>query len=568
MINEQQLGMALSLSSRGAPGWCPAAEPDRHCNDWEDSDEESPIVFTTSESRCEQLYHRGLEMQCRNDLEGALSCFLKCLEGMQSCEYFAKLPQTLHQLSVVYSSLECSEKAREYARAEKLFYQVVVTESPKPASGHRSGEGGGARSKGKRKLFSKKPKPATNDVCNPADYFPVLAKRAEAFHRLSRTFAQEGKFDIALDHCSKAATIRECIYGQHHYLTLASLDLYKLLYREASIHMNAQSEINASAAVVRGDLSSSGNGGTQVMQSDQCGGAQIDLSATPGVCREQASVAEREGHSSEHSTMEIASTLFDSKESSLQPTQGTVYSNNRADTLHSSTRADNVQSDNTLLSTTRGLSLTTTAALTCPEFETNLPESSPTLHCPTSLPLSLPPTSLPPPTPSLSPPLSPTSLPPSLSPPLPLSPVLVSKDQQLSPDPSNQPLPTQTTPTCSHGHESPQANTEECASNSIHETSRQDKMETPSSRPELQTIWGRVQDNARPLKEIKINVVYTGVRNNLNKLSEIKTPLCVNLDPHKGAGEDASQTRCLPMWVLLLPAFLALLGYMLITIVT
>lgn len=456
MINEQ-LGMALSLSSSGVPSCYSEMELDRYSGD--ESDEESPIIFITSESRCEQLYHQGLEMQHRNDLEGALSSFLKCLEGMQKCEYFAKLPQTLHQLSEVYKCLNYTDQAEEYARAEKLFYQAVITESP------RAAREGGAKSKTKRKPFSKKPRTVTSDVCNPAEYFPVLAKKAEEFDRLSRACAEEGKFHLALDHCSKAVTIRECIYGQNHYLTVASTDFYRLL----SIHVgvnDCQSTFNTSAGS-EGDLSPVRpiNETDGSSQSAHCGSTQRALSATS------------QNNGSSQQLPNNCDHLLQSGGSTIQT--GSSYS------------------------------------------EEN---SQGSLHYPRTL--------------------SPAGSFPGV----------------LSDETSAQKV----TPSQAHNDESSQLD-KECGSNAIQETGRQDNVKS-TSRQDL-TIWGRVQEkvaDARPLqeiKEIKINVC-TGVRNNLNKLSELKTPLCVNLDPHKGAGEDVAQTRCLPMWVLLFPAFLALLAYM------
>lgn len=460
--------MALSLSSSGEPSCCGETELDRHMHNEDESDEESPIIFITSESRCEQLYHRGLEMQYRSDLEGALSSFLKCLEGMQKCEYFAKLPQTLHQLCEVYKSLNFTDKAEEYARAEKLFYEVVVTESPRPAGAKE----GGAKSKTRRKPFSKKPKPVTSSVCNPAEYFPVLTKRAEEFDRLSRAYYDEGRFYLALDHCSKAATIRGCIYGQNHPLTRASLDFHRLL----SIHVganNCQSDFNTSTSL-EGDLSSVRPvNGCEIDGSPQsalCGGAQTALSTTStnnGVSHQPRYTVNNSDHllQSKGSTTQIGNTLYTEENSQ------------------------------------RSLRYPRTLSPAGVAEETLLPG-------------------------------------------------VVSGEASKQEETSKQ------------DNESVQLGNKECGINAIQEAGRQDKVGS-TSRQDL-TIWGRVQEkvaDARPLQEIKINV-YTGVRNNLSKLSEIKTPLCVNLGPHIGAGEDVAQTRCLPLWVLLFPAFLALLAYM------
>lgn len=490
MINEQ-LGMALSLSSSGEPSCYGETELEPYYED--ESDGESPIVFTTSESRCEQLYHEGLEMQCRSDLEGALSCFLRCLEGMQQCEYFAKLPQTLHQLSTVYSILNCSDKAEEFAKAEKLFYQSVTTE-PKPAEA-----GGGARGgRTKRRPFSKKPKPATrSEVCNPADYFPTLSRRAEELDSLSRVCAKEGKYDLAKEYCSNAATIRACIFGENHYLTSVSLDLYGILCREAEVEVNAnkcQLETSTSAPAA-GDLptvrSVGGLEEDRITPSAHCGGAQTDTAATSIL----------NGHS--QPLHYPANNLDLSLEVNSPGAQcaGTLYQHYSDSKTVSQTPAKDEESPSSTLSPANG-------------------ERS--LQSPLSQERSLP---------GLTPDAVPVG-----------GEVTVTPTQEASQD-------------C----ESPQT-VQECSDKTIHEIADKQAETGQGSKQDL-TIWGRVQGRVADTQEIRINV-YTGVKNNLNKLSELKTPLCVNLDPHKGAGEDAGQTRCLPMWVLLLPAFLALIGYM------
>lgn len=450
---EGQEGLELTLATCSGCGVSSCySEMELDCYNGYESDEESPIIFTTLESRCEQLYLQGLEFQQGSDLEAALSCFLRCLEGMQKCEYFAKLPQTLHQLAKVCKALDNVERAEDYAKAERLFYEAV-SESPVE-------RGDVAKQKPKRKPFSKKPRSLTSGVCNPADYFPVLTKKADEFDRLARLCAMEGNFECALDHCGNAASIRGCIYGQQHFLTAASLDYYGLLYTQASISKasvgaNCRSNFHTSESDLSRTLCTERNG---TLQSALCVGAQPVLSST----------------SLDNGPSSLAQYTPDKENHLPQPKDSTAQMEGNA--------------------------------------ERNFPQGS----------------------------------------------IAQYSERSVSGALSNEGCRLDATPTQSwqcQSRESDQLGHKECITNGIQDLSRQDSVELDqdSARGKL------LLKNTRPSPEAN---VCTGVRNNLTKLSELKPPLCVNLDPHKGAGEDSAQTRCLPLWVLLLPAFLALVAYM------
>lgn len=170
------------------------------------------ITFKTTETRCEELYDRGMELKSQKELEDALSCFLECLKGMQECQYFAKLPQTLHELADVYRNLERFDEAAEFAKTEKLFYEAVTVDLQ---------DGGASRISNGSKLRD-----------DPAEYGDLLIRKADDFEHLARVSAEEKKFVLAVDYCRKAVKIRQTVFGPEHLITTATLEYLSVLYAE------------------------------------------------------------------------------------------------------------------------------------------------------------------------------------------------------------------------------------------------------------------------------------------------------------------------------------------------
>ena len=410
----------------------------------EESDEEDAFIsFEATESRCERLYQHGLELKLRGNIEQSLSSFLGCMEGMQECQYFARLPQTLHQLAELYNSLECYDKALEYAKAEKLFYEAVLIDSQKTNDG-------GTKTKSKRRPFSKKSKPVASPESNPAEYGNLLIKKAEEFERLAQVCAEEKKFEIALDYCGKATNIRQSVFGPNHQITLASLEYFTLLYAEVGKHNysealheqtkrneNFEEKTNIS---IKGDLS------------------QSDRSLQGAICR---SVQDNSNPDSPQCSLNSESNVLPS---SANPTQSkTIY---------------------------------------CMENSKTSEDRKVEEVCASS------------------------SFPPSHS-------------------------ETSTVPASVIINES-NYHSQECNNNYIEEKSRLDKLRVQDAK-----VAGHC-----PYQEVN---VCTGMKNNLTKLSlELKAPMCVNLDIHNaGSGGSMEHAQCVPLWVLLLPAFLALVAYLL-----
>ena len=393
---------------------------DRYSGD--EDEEDAFISFTTLESKCERLYEQGLEFKHQGDLQESLSFFLKCLEGMQECQYFAKLPQTLHQLSDLYRSLEHLERADDYSKAEKLFYEAITTEPRAVAA------------KEKRRPF-KKSKSISSVAYNPAEYANLLSKKAEVFEKQARVCAEEGKFDLSEENSKKASRIRNLL-GQSYPVKGCVTPL-------SNIHTCSPLEGDLSAELV-GTLQTNG-----ISQSAPYGGAHAGLYTT----------SENNGS--------LCTKLL---------THGEIPTP--------------VPSD---ASTTRGSDQEFTPGLSC-AGET---ARTPTLQ-----------------------------------------------------------------EGCGHGVQTVGG---ECGDSNIH--IYPEVAETSKVMNELDLgrscAPGKVQGKVGSRLHLPEVNLCVGVTNKMSRLSELKNPMCVNLDLHNSPGEGVEPTRCLPLWILLLPALLALVGYVL-----
>lgn len=223
-------GMLSSLDYSGT-----SSNSDRDINCTEDyaslpdesDDDDAFISFTTTESRCEILFQRGLELKIQEDLADALLCFEDCLAGMQDCQYFAKLPQTLLQLHNLHKCLGNEVKAGEYGEAEKLFQEAI---QPKLSS--NSLLNGGSQQRTKRKPFSKKAPSLSASSCNPAEYGNLMVIKAKEYEKLASLQAEKGNMDLAMESCRKAVILRHCVYGQTVPVEEAAMTMFEYIYGE------------------------------------------------------------------------------------------------------------------------------------------------------------------------------------------------------------------------------------------------------------------------------------------------------------------------------------------------
>lgn len=210
-----------------ASGCTSGPDHDSSTYSMDDSDQDDcGISFTTTETKCERLFEQGLELKLNGEIESSLSCFLDCLRGMQECQYFAKLPQTLHHLGELYHLLGSYDKAVEFAQAEKLFYEAVIVRS----EGARK-DAVPKRTKSRKKPFGKRSR-SSGGGSNPAEYGELLVKKADEYEMLARICTKERKFELAVDYCGKAAKLKRSVYGPDHPITLASLEYFTLVYAE------------------------------------------------------------------------------------------------------------------------------------------------------------------------------------------------------------------------------------------------------------------------------------------------------------------------------------------------
>ena len=268
--------------------------------DWDEGD--TFISFTTTETKCEQLFEEGLLYKTRGELDRALQCFLKCLEGMQECQYFAKLPQTLHILAEIYQSLQCYDKAVEFASAEKLFYEAVLidatqSEMRETTTGAASGE---KKPRGKRRPFSKKPRDQSwRRGYNPAEYGDLMIKKADEYNHLAKLCADQKKYELALDYCGKAAKIRKSVFGDSHPVTMETLDYLTVLYAEvgraeytaALENMRRAQQTDSDRLDRRGDLLHVKEGPSLTSEGDNCLNASLQLPPVNHTSAEVSSTA-------------------------------------------------------------------------------------------------------------------------------------------------------------------------------------------------------------------------------------------------------------------------------------
>ena len=220
----------------------------------ESDDGDTFISFTTTESKCEAFFQRGLELKLDGELVQALACFKDCLGGMQKCQYFVKLPQTLQQLEYIYRAIGLDEKAEEYGRAEKLFQEATRLQPNKSSEGQ-------TEPKTKRRPFSKKTRSlaSINQGCNPGEYGNLMIKKADEYEKLAFFCVEKGEIELALDYCSKLMVLRQLMYGEVLSVTEASLNYFKVIYAELEAGKESIPPVKGNDKVVtnkvKGDLS-------------------------------------------------------------------------------------------------------------------------------------------------------------------------------------------------------------------------------------------------------------------------------------------------------------------------
>ena len=228
-VRPQPIGSSLSEDPRGS---------DLAISDEEEEEEEEEslgITFTATETKCSELYEMGMAFALQGQPSRALESFLACLQKMQECQVFNKLPQTLNRLAQIYRDRCDYERAIEFAQAEKLFYEAVLID-------HHNTSSGGVRKPDDHKISSSQHHPQevgeSNDirarfttlVDEEEDYTSLLISKAEEFNKLSLICSDEKQYRLALDYCGKAAKMYQSLYGPDHPLTLSTMERFTVLY--------------------------------------------------------------------------------------------------------------------------------------------------------------------------------------------------------------------------------------------------------------------------------------------------------------------------------------------------
>ena len=118
----------------------PVQSDDHGVSEDGDKEEECFISFTTSESRCDNLFDRGLDMVAQGNSRAALHTFLETLTALQECQYTNKLFPTLYQVAEVYKVLGEEEKFKEISDALSIM-QEALNEAVRVKKGRGRGRG-------------------------------------------------------------------------------------------------------------------------------------------------------------------------------------------------------------------------------------------------------------------------------------------------------------------------------------------------------------------------------------------------------------------------------------------
>ena len=82
-------------------------------------------MFTTSESRCDKLLDRGIDMVAQGDPVAALATFLDTLTALQDCHYTNKLLPTLYHIAEAYRVLGEADKSKEISDTVSLMQEAL-----------------------------------------------------------------------------------------------------------------------------------------------------------------------------------------------------------------------------------------------------------------------------------------------------------------------------------------------------------------------------------------------------------------------------------------------------------
>lgn len=175
----------------------------------EDEEEDCFIMFTTSESRCDDLFDRGLDMVAQGDPVAALNIFLDTLTALQECQYTNKLLPTLFQLGDAYRVLGETEKSREISDTVSLLQEALEDAM--------------------KEKYSRK----VGTLWEQKDSGSLYLQKAEVRESLAQDLEKNGDFERALEYSESVFRIRQYTLGPQNPTTVRTLSNLIPLYTRA-----------------------------------------------------------------------------------------------------------------------------------------------------------------------------------------------------------------------------------------------------------------------------------------------------------------------------------------------
>eukprot|EP00057_Strongylocentrotus_purpuratus_P023705 XP_011678179.1 PREDICTED: protein starmaker [Strongylocentrotus purpuratus] len=180
------------------------------------------------------LYREGSRRQEEGHLEGALACYLGAITGLSEGSTFEELPRCLHAVADIYfEHKECSKAERKPSKGDgdEQHGEQLDGEPGEESSHDKSDE--------------------LDDDLSPD------AKKGQEMENLARLCLKEGKLQLALDYCGKATKMYQTVYGEDHPVTIASLDLFTVIYADVGkkLYSDAMQKFEKEEEVLKSERS-------------------------------------------------------------------------------------------------------------------------------------------------------------------------------------------------------------------------------------------------------------------------------------------------------------------------
>ena len=196
---------------------------DPNSSDNED-EEDCFIMFTTSESRCDKLFDRGIDMVAQGDPVAALTTFVDTLTALQDCHYTNKLLPTLYHIAEAYRVLGEADKSKEISDTVSLMQEALDD---------------AMKEKWKKSKFGRVTTLSENSDCGS-----LFLQKADTCESLARDSEANGNLEQALELAEHEFRIRQYTLGPQSPTTVRSLRNLIAIYKRAgkSLHFTHNTE--------------------------------------------------------------------------------------------------------------------------------------------------------------------------------------------------------------------------------------------------------------------------------------------------------------------------------------